>query len=324
MYSNRNIPEEWRNKLTYQDEVLNIFAKDKHFLAYLGKGNSNKENSIDEQSTRSRMSATTYTSFPHIHHKTASMASEGSQGPISEEVTTGKTSNRAPHLLNSKNKHEYQEKDILSILEDFRNAYPIKSSISTANVLSSQNEDEKQIQNFNRTTYGTSFGLFKDPFGLKNIAKNAVYSGIHTLRNMRRREKQEMFKTSIYTKLIPPKPRTLSREAQKKEMKKKKEEEESKYGPFLNFDYEAFNKRVEVTNPIVRQYLESINFFGPYYSYCTPCRNRNMEFYKNLEPSQCIELIKALKKAKGKNAIISAKDARRSKTQPKEEKSNDI
>ena len=36
IYSNKAIPPIWRNKLSYQDEVLNVIHNDLNFLKYLG------------------------------------------------------------------------------------------------------------------------------------------------------------------------------------------------------------------------------------------------------------------------------------------------
>ena len=80
------------------------------------------------------------------------------------------------------------------------------------------------------------------------------------------------------------------------------------YGPFLNSNSDLFYKKVIINDPIIKKYLESINYFGPYYSYCPPCNNRNLEFYKNLEQNDCINLIKFIKKAKGKINIIDSEN----------------
>ena len=75
---------------------------------------------------------------------------------------------------------------------------------------------------------------------------------------------------------------------------------------YLNSDYDFFNKKININNPAVLKYLEGINYFGPYFSYCPPCGNRNLEFYKNLEPNQCVQIIQQIKKNKGKNIIVNS------------------
>ena len=82
---------------------------------------------------------------------------------------------------------------------------------------------------------------------------------------------------------------------------------------FLNSDNEIFDKKININNPTVIKYLEGINFFGPYYSYCPPCGNRNLEFYKNLEPNQCLQIIQQIKKNKGKNIILNNNNKNKNK-----------
>ena len=67
---------------------------------------------------------------------------------------------------------------------------------------------------------------------------------------------------------------------------------------------DLFDKKININNQTVLKNLEGINFFGPYFSFCPPCGNRNLEFYKNLETNQCLQIIQQIKKNKGKNIIL--------------------
>ena len=40
-------------------------------------------------------------------------------------------------------------------------------------------------------------------------------------------------------------------------------------------------RKIILKNPYAMKQLESINFFGPYYSYCSKCGEKNTNFYKN-------------------------------------------
>jgi hypothetical protein len=153
---------------------------------------------------------------------------------------------------------------------------------------------------FNKTFTSSFKGGFRS-----GSMPNIINQGLHGIKHLKPYQKQEMFKQAIYNKLIPSKQK-LSFSSRNIQIPKKHEEEKTsstKYGPFLNSDNEIFNRKIEITNPLVKKHLESINYFGPYYSYCPPCRNRNMEYYKNLEPNQCIEIIKCIKKEKKRKAI---------------------
>ena len=41
IYSNRRIPQSWRNKISYYNELYKTMSKDKYFVSYLGKGGEN-------------------------------------------------------------------------------------------------------------------------------------------------------------------------------------------------------------------------------------------------------------------------------------------
>ena len=256
------------------------------------------------------MSVTAYSNFPKIDSGTVISSNQSSNRPITaredtENNGTIKTTSGRGKFLSTKSKNEINDKEVVSILEDFRIAYPIKEQFKTVvgNIEEGEKESSKNAQKYNKTFSG-SFGMMLPGNKLGKMMKNTVYGGIHTLKQMKLKEKQEMFKKSIFTKLIPPHSKLRTSHSSSAALKRKVEDN-NKYGPFLNFDYEAFNKKVEITNPLVKKYLESINFFGPYFSYCPPCRNRNFEFYQNLEPNQCIDIIKWIKKAKGKSLVFN-------------------
>ena len=77
----------------------------------------------------------------------------------------------------------------------------------------------------------------------------------------------------------------------------------SKSTSFLNSDSDNFYRKVKIINPLIEKNLENINFYGPFYSYCPPCLNRNLEYYNNLDVNQCLNLIKYIKKIKKKNIL---------------------
>ena len=53
------------------------------------------------------------------------------------------------------------------------------------------------------------------------------------------------------------------------------------------------------------KHLESINFFGPYYSYCPPCGNRNIDFYQNMDKKKLIQIVQQIKKIRGQTVFDS-------------------
>ena len=211
-------------------------------------------------------------------------------------------------------KKEETEKEILTILEDYKEAFPIKREkklLITEIHLNNENDekkekeekdekekkeetDNKNIKDYANKTYTNSF-YKKD----KNLENNPFYN----LDKMKLELRQEAYRQNIYTNLVPFTSRTQSSKIKKNKKRKIKKIEESKYGPFLNSNIEIFDKKVEINNPILKKYLESIHYFGPYYSFCPPHKSRNLEFYKNLDIKKANEIIQYIKKAKGYSIV---------------------
>lgn len=63
------------------------------------------------------------------------------------------------------------------------------------------------------------------------------------------------------------------------------------------------NNKLEIEDPEIKRNLETINNYGPYYSYCPPCKKRNIGFYNNYEKKNCLKLLQYLKKTRGKMLI---------------------
>ena len=149
------------------------------------------------------------------------------------------------------------------------------------------------------------------------------FDNIHKIKAKR----QRAFRQNIFNNLLPPKQENKSNSMinihsnngkfRKIKITNKKDE---KFGPFLNFDYESFCKKVKINNPVIERHLENINFYGPYYSYCPPCLNRNLEYYKYLEPNQCLKLIQFIRKMRGKKNIINIKENVSNKSDNKSKK----
>ena len=131
-------------------------------------------------------------------------------------------------------------------------------------------------------------------------------------------KRQNTFRQNIFTNLLPS-----SRDKSGKNISGfnsctnfyKKKPDNLNNNIFLNSDNEFFVKKININDPLLIKYLEGINYFGPYFSYCPPCGNRNLEFYKNLEPNQCLQIIQQIKKNKGKNIILNKNKKKENKVE---------
>jgi hypothetical protein len=70
---------------------------------------------------------------------------------------------------------------------------------------------------------------------------------------------------------------------------------------YLNVSHEEFVKLKPIYNPKIKEKLETINNYGPHYSHCPPCRNKNTDFYNKMETNQCLKLLNYLHSVRKKD-----------------------
>jgi hypothetical protein len=321
VYTNKKIPDQWRNKIGYHNNMFKIFSDDKNFLTYMGKGGNIQRPFSNEDSRNNMIMSKTVTSFyPKIDNKNLNLNLDNKNKNDNDKNINSDDEKNKINFETVKNyflpgkKKEETEKEILTILEDYKEAFPIKREkklLITEIHLNNENDekkekeekdekekkeetDNKNIKDYANKTYTNSF-YKKD----KNLENNPFYN----LDKMKLELRQEAYRQNIYTNLVPFTSRTQSSKIKKNKKRKIKKIEESKYGPFLNSNNEIFDKKVEINNPILKKYLESIHYFGPYYSFCPPHKSRNLEFYKNLDIKKANEIIQYIKKAKGYSIV---------------------
>ena len=326
VFTNVQIPDKWRTKLDYQNNVIRMLAKDNNFLAYVGRGGSKNETASTKMFTRdnfniglkkNRGMSTCYSQvFPRIdkskipfedkkisnveinQNKFKSMEEEDIS--IKEIDNSNMNSGTRITFPKGKNKKEtMNEKDIVNLLEEFKIAYPIKLPKEEEEQIEKIQEKENKM---NKTNL-----LFSQTFNYnqllqKNIKYNA-FDNFHKIRIKR----QRAFRQNIFNNLIPPKQVIEGDSTAKNNINNiqsyKKLRTINRTTSFLNSDFESFYKKVKINNPIIQKNLENINFYGPFYSYCPPCLNRNLEFYNNLEENHCLKLIQYIRKIRKKNIL---------------------
>ena len=72
---------------------------------------------------------------------------------------------------------------------------------------------------------------------------------------------------------------------------------------FIDVDNNNKKKKYKIDDIYAMNQLESINFFGPYYSYCSECGKRNVDFYKNIDSDILIEIVGQIKKNKDEQIL---------------------
>ena len=328
VFTNVQIPDKWKTKLDYQSNVIRMLAKDNNFLAYVGRGGSKSDTASTKMYTRDNFKTgvalkknkgmnTSYSQvFPQINKnkiiyedkKISNMeltqnkykSMEDEDASLKEIDNSNINSTTKVSFPKGKNKKEVMsEKDVANLLEEFKTAYPIKLPKEEEEQIEKIQEKENKL---NKTNL-----LFSQTFNYnqllqKNIKYNA-FDNFHKIRVKR----QRAFRQNIFNNLIPPK-RVIDVETSDKNNYKnirqyKKIGTMSRTTSSLNSYYDTFYDKVKINNPIIQKNLENINFYGPFYSYCPPCLNRNLEFYNKLEQNQCLKLIQYIRKIRKKNIL---------------------
>jgi hypothetical protein len=331
VFTNVQIPDKWKTKLDYQESVMKILTKDNNFLSYVGRGGGGILSKNDTISTKmftrdnfSRTgnimknkgtgSSTCYSQvFPKIDKQKFNIIEDKKLGSNDLTQINYRTKDEDLSKIDNETKVSFQkgkskkgimnEKDIINLLEEFKTAYPIKLPKEEEGQLEKISEHQKKSIKSNL--------LFSQEFNYnKLLQKNLKYNASDNFHKIRIK-RQRAFRQNIFNNLIPPKNAKIIDVNQKNNTNYinsyKKIKTMNRTTSFLNSDSESFYRKYKISNPVIERNLENINFYGPYYSYCPPCLNRNLEFYNNLEPNQCLKLIHYIKKIR-KKSILNFKE----------------
>ena len=132
---------------------------------------------------------------------------------------------------------------------------------------------------------------------IKIIKNNKKSNNLIRRNELSLKKKKNILNSNIYSKLISFSD-SKNKKYQKLFLSNENSIKEKNNNIFLNDNSEIFYKKKNFNNKIIKTLLESINNFGPYYSYCPPCKKKNIDFYNILRKDTSIQLIKFLKKLK--------------------------
>ena len=349
IYTNKDIPDKWKKKAHYEDDLLNLMVKDKDILTYVGtspKEEITKTKSYSDKKDIYSLSKNSFSNekennFPsindryttkRIYEKRNSTINEknnileselSKRNTISEEYVNDNSISKISKIKSkSKMKTHLNDKAIYNILEDFKAAYPIKEKLQqlytttnyyNTNKSNNTNNDINNNDNKYTNTNGSSLIMSNS---IKNISNNnnltTNYSTLmdrgrntffNSIKNQQQFKRKNVFRQNVFNNLVS----TNTYSVGKKPPNKKKIKIETNNRPYLGSDYQSFIKKVEINSPIINKNLEGINYYGPYFSHCPPCYNRNLEYYKNLEINQCLGIIHHIKKMRMKNTLLDIK-----------------
>ncbi len=295
VYTNVKVPDVWKNKLSYQSDLYNTMNDDDFFVSYLGKG-GNKMYILPEKKSKKNetsnptfdnnntISSTSYnTSFQQLKQKrniqfTFNETLQSKQKPIFKSILKSPNRNKKKEeSLEKENNINLEKKEI-----DEPNTYQ--------NLVSNIAKENREVLGI-LEEYKQAFPIdlpkiipVKKKIEKENEKKEPLEKSIRKKKG--ELTKAEVFKTTIYNNLL------------NKNIKIKKDE-------FTNIKHydNLVDDEIEINNPEIKRRLEDINFWGPFYPYCTIGRKKNMLFYKTMEHNQCVTLLKYLKKVLNKSKI---------------------
>ena len=322
IYTNKEIPESWRHKSNYGDEMLKIMVKDKNMLKYMGTGQTREINNKNNANANKTFNIfitrnENEKALPNIKksfdkndkieeiNKTPQKIDEekNPENIITEEHGNElSVSKESKTKIRTKPKNEFMDKEINDILEDFKINYPIKNKLQElydkTNFYSSKNSFNHSLTKDKIGNSSTTKNLRANSFVNTNkngIDLNSKFSRnifYNTIKNQQIFKRKNVIRQNVFNNLISNKENIITKSVSYKAP--------SKLNPIVFSDYKNFIKKIKVKNPLVNRNLESINFYGPYFSYCPPCYNKNIEYYNNLEVNQCVGLLHHIKKMKTK------------------------
>ena len=304
VYSNKVVPKEWRTMLGYQNHVYGVIDKDPAFAIYIGRSQKelNNNNAFQTQKLKSINETTSLEEKPipdfikNYLAKSDDKTEEKTQKKVEvDKKNEGENSNtvdkikfmRRPSqlyqkgLMNEKNVM-IDDKLISSKLDEYRAKYDLNKYMYEIKNKKTLDQDKKELINFtpNPKSRDSDYRQF--------------------LRTKTQNDKEHVLRSSIYYNLISEddnKDKTNFK-FRNTFIRKKLSPINTKSGAFTSKYNGESNRILEITNPKIKRDLELINYYGPLYTHCKTCNNRNIEFYQNSEPNQTLKLLHFLKRIK--------------------------
>ena len=269
IYTYQKVPKIWQNQKNYQNQVYEIFSKSPKFLQYLGNAsNTNTHRQYYNQEKENNNISNSNTN-----------------------INSNESRNDNIDFLSKKMKKKIQNLNLSPVSENFSHQKEIPKIMNTTpNVRSyfHKKDETKKIKEI--------INIF-DELSIKYPIKDKIYdlypnqeiekinkTERRNIPTIERRKRKQVLKNNIYLNI-----NTTNTHNKNANAKKRK-----KYN--INTETNLTELKNQIKNPLVLKNLERINFFGPYYSYCSQCGARNIDFYQKLTLRQLNNITNEIKK----------------------------
>jgi hypothetical protein len=272
IYSNKNIPIIWKTKKNYQNLVLDIFNDDSDFLKYLGS-KKQKENKLNLNNDRPK------TSIFEGKNRNVDINKKEKERLSFPKFTRPKKKLRM--LLSP-------QAEVENIFDELKEKFPIKNKLKELFPHYNLDEDTKD----KKSNY--SYDKHNKNKISKFFVNHATTSKSKYLKKMEK---------NIYNNLFS-RDNKISFSNGQNIIKNNNND----------FEYKRKNRlrimKKELNDPRIFNLLQNLNLYGPYFSYCPCCYDKNISFYKNIGRKQCISLLNYIKDDKLKEREIKESKSR--------------
>ena len=304
IYTNKAMPVSWKNKFSYNNDLMKAMNTDKEFFKYVNE-KKNDEDSINLD-------------FENEHLKTAQNSILDNLTQTNFSTTENKEKNNLPNIF------DFIKNDIIfpianesnnnSIIKDKRersnsikkatnlNLMFREGGILNDNLIQSKLEEYRTMYDMNEFIEDIKKKRIKEGKdldlngGIANYMKEKNNNYRKFLRERMQNKKAKVLRDSIYVNLLPPKDKMEQIDIEQNKKRKFQIKNPFKIPLYLKSDSPEFDHPPEITNPKIKRDLELINYYGPRYVYCKYCNYRNLKFYELMEEKQTLKLLKYLKK----------------------------
>ena len=307
IYSNKNVPNTWRSMFGYQNQVYRLIDKDPSFANYIGRtqkeGNNNKFFEAQKLRSFTETQNNDNKKLPDFIKEYLSKKDDKEIAPYeskdkkdlnkSSQMDTKKDEDKG-NVVNKRFKGKLSQVFQRGSFRD--NNIPIDEKI-----VSSKLDEYRAKYDLNKYMYeikNKRMGDMKQKTYTANLIDRDTNYRLY-LKTRTHSDKERVLRASIYYNLISNDDMQQSNIPFKSNSLKKRLKPINKSTSSGSFNFKYKNnddKVIEITNPKIKRDLELLNYYGPLYTHCKICHNRNLEFYQNSEPNQTLKLLHFLKR----------------------------
>ena len=307
IYSNKIVPNTWRSMLGYQNQIYRVIDKDPSFAFYIGRTQKedNNNNFFEAQKLRS-LNETQNTDNKKLPDFIKEYLSKKDDKEISSYESKDKKELSKSSQIDTKkdeDKSNVVNKRFKTKLSQIYQRGSVRENnlVIDEKIVSSKLDEYRAKYDLNKYMYeikNKRMGDMKQKTYTKNLIDRDTNYRLY-LKTRTHSDKERVLRASIYYNLLSKDDKQESNFPFKSNSLKKRLKPINKSTSSGSFNFKhnnEFDKVIEITNPKIKRDLELINYYGPLYTHCKICHNRNLEFYQNSEPNQTLKLLHFIKR----------------------------